>query len=291
MASQKISHEYLGLGNSYDKARPGNDEFAEFLVSNLVSSKELAQHPLTFVELGCGGGQQTTKVANNLISRGITDFKLLAYDYSFTPAEKLEAGAPMGQLNVLAKKQAEGVIPSQVIWNQLDIDGKRIPLESASVDVCFMAMVLHHLTHKRETISELSRITRTDGRIFIFGASREDLADDALNQFFPEKVALDEKRYPSLSEITELLETSGFTSESPYRILRDSQRRVDREFLSSVLDRSLNSALELLYETDRKAYDEGVARVQAAVKAAEESDAAYITYDRYRTVYWGRRMR
>jgi ubiquinone/menaquinone biosynthesis C-methylase UbiE len=284
MKNQKITHSYRGLGREYLKARRGSPRFAEFLVSHAGLDERIINPPLTIVELGAGSGQQTEYVEKELRAKGITRYKILAFDKS----QRLNPDEPAGQLDILRDRIESNEISNQVIPVHLDFDENALPLESESVDLVYMGHVFHHLLKKEKVLKEIVRILRKNSRLFILGVTLEDMVNHPLDEFFPTKYEYEVGRYPAEKRMIKLFESAGLTYEQPFRTGRHNERTIDRDFLASVENTTQDSVFKIIQKEDPAAFREGVARVRREVEKGEAS-GKYRTFrsaGRLR-VFWG----
>jgi ubiquinone/menaquinone biosynthesis C-methylase UbiE len=270
----EITHSYEGLSQEYFKSRKGTPKFAAFVVSH-AGLATIQKKPLTILELGVGSGQQTEFMETQLASVGISKYKILAYDKS------------SDQLALLKERIKKGEISSRVIPIQYDFDGKPLPLETGSVDLTYMAWVLHHLRHQQAVIEEIARITRKGGRYFMYQVTIEGAQHHPLDEFFPMKYEYDKQRYPTLTKLKQMFLNVGFTFESPHIIRDDGPRLIDRAFLEGVANTTIDSVLRIIKDNDPSAFSEGVNRLRKEVENAERSGEfrKYLHVDR--SIFWG----
>ncbi|OPX98052.1 MAG: Demethylmenaquinone methyltransferase [Syntrophorhabdus sp. PtaB.Bin006] len=105
-----------------------------------------------FLDLGCGKGSYTIAAAKAMGPQG-TVYGVDAWQEGL---EELQKNAT-----------SEGLRNITTIHANLN---EHIPLEDASVDVCFMAAVLHDLLRESPgeiALAEIARVLRTAGRLFI----------------------------------------------------------------------------------------------------------------------------
>lgn len=279
----EITHSYERLGFDYLKARKGTPRFAAFMIKHAGFDVNRLSLPLTIVELGVGSGQQTEFVEKELIAKGIFQYRILAYDKSY----RLNPSENPRQLNMLIDRIRKGEISKNVIPIHYDFDEASLPIESESVDLSYMAWVLHHLHNKQYVLNDIARISRKGARHFIYQVTIEDLENHPLDEFFPSKYEYDLHRYPTREQLRRMFYCAGFTYEKPYVIKRDDPRLIDRVFLESVENTSIDSALMMIKDNDPLAFNEGVSRVRKEVERAESS-GNYRTYFRIdRKVFWG----
>jgi SAM-dependent methyltransferase len=278
--STEISHPYAGLGQAYLKARKGSPRFAEFMISQSGLKESEPEHPISILELGVGSGQQTEFVEKELNARGITNYRILAYDKSHQ--ENPEDNP--GQLDILTDRIQRGELSERVIPVHHDFDEAPLPIESESIDLTYMAHVVHHLANKQQVLDEIARVTRKGKRFFILGVTLDGMKNHPLDEFFPTKYEYETGRYPTKTELKKLFESAGFSYENPFRTGRHQVRAIDREFLAGIENTTIDSVLKIMEHEDPKAFKEGVARVKKEVEKGEKAG-------RYRTYYSSGRLR
>jgi ubiquinone/menaquinone biosynthesis C-methylase UbiE len=271
----KITHSYQGLSLEYSRARKGTPRFAAFVVSHAGFAKSRLSQPLTIVELGVGSGQQTEFVEKQLNAAGIFQYRILVYDKS------------SDQLDLLSDRIKNGEISDRVIPIQHDFDGNPLPLKSDSVDLTYMAWVLHHLKNQQDVLNDIGRITRRGAGHFMYQVTIEDLENHQLDEFFPMKYEYDKQRYPTRSELRRMFHNAGFTYEKPYAIKRDDPKLIDRVFLESVENTSFDSALRMIKDNDPLAFAEGIRRVRKEVEQSERTGNHRLYVHDRRKVFWG----
>ena len=271
----ETTHSYEGLSLGYLRARKGTPKFAAFMISHAGFDKSHLSQPLNIVELGVGSGQQTEFVEKQLHAVGISQYRILACDKS------------SAQVNLLAERIKKGEISDRVIPIQIDFDGTPLPVESESIDLSYMAWVLHHLTNQQDVLNDIARITRKGARHFMYQVTIEDLENHPLDEFFPSKYEYDAQRYPTRSQLKQMFYTAGFTYEKPYAVKRDDPRLIDRAFLESIENTSFDSALRMIKDNEPLAFAEGVGRVRKEVEKAERTGNYRLYVHDRRKVFWG----
>ena len=226
----EITHSYQGLGRGYSRVRKGTPRFAAFLVAHAGLDINDFHRPLTIVELGVGSGQQTEFAEKRLKKLGFNRYEILAYDKSYR-SDSVEEPA---QLNLLKDRIKKGEISERVVPVPYNFDGNPLPLSSESVDLSYMAWVLHHLKNQQEVLNDIARITRQGSRHFMYQVTIEDLENHPLDKFFPLKYGYDVQRYPTRSRLRQMFDNAGFTFEKPYAIKRDDPKLIDWVFLDGI---------------------------------------------------------
>ena len=137
----EITHSYEGLSREYFRYRKGTPRFAAFVVSHTGLDNNPQNRPLTILELGVGSGQQTEFIENRLGVAGISRYKIIACDKS------------SDQLDLLQERIQKGEISNRVVPVPADFDGSPLPVESGSIDLSYMAWVLHHLSNQQGVLN------------------------------------------------------------------------------------------------------------------------------------------
>ncbi len=271
----EITHSYEGLSRAYSRARKGTPRFAAFVVSHAGLDKIHLSRSLAILELGVGSGQQTEFIENRLDVAGISRYKILACDKS------------SDQLDLLKERVEKGEISERVIPVQADFDRSPLPLESESIDLSYMAWVLHHLADQQGVLNDIARVTRKGSGHFMYQVTIEDLENHQLDEFFPMKYDYDKQRYPTLSQLRQMFFDAGFSFEKPQVIKRDAPRLINRALLESVENTSIDSVLKMIKDNDPDAFTEGVNRLRKEVEKAERSGhfREYRSVDR--KIFWG----
>jgi ubiquinone/menaquinone biosynthesis C-methylase UbiE len=279
----EITHSYEGLARQYLQLRWGTPRFAAFVISHAGLHRRPLNKPLTIVELGVGAGQQTEYIETELDSAGFSQYTILAFDKSYQSG----SGDETAQLNLLRDRINDGVMSGRVSPVLYDFDGSPLPVASGSVDLTYMAWVLHHLKHKQHVFSEVARIMRKGSTFFMYQVTIEDLRDHPLDEFFPSKYEIDAQRYPTRQELKRMFLNAGFTYEMPYLIRRDDPKLIDRTFLAGIENTTFDSALRMIKDSDSHAFAEGVARVRGVVERAEASGKYRTYFHNRRKIFWG----
>jgi SAM-dependent methyltransferase len=271
----EITHSYKGLSLAYSQARKGTPRFTSFMISRAGLDKVHVNRPLSIVELGVGSGQQTEFVEKQLNASGLTRYKIIAYDKS------------TDQLSLLKERMKAGDISDKVVPVQFDFDGKPLPVTAGSVDLIYMAWVFHHLTNQQLVLKEIARVLHKNARIFLYQVTLERLMNHPLDEFFPSKFEYEKKRFPTLLQLKQWFFEAGFTFEKPHVIKKDDPRLIDRAFLESVENTSIDSVLMMIKENDPPAFFKGMKRVKEEVERAEYTGKYRVFNHVDRNVFWG----
>ena len=85
-----------------------------------------------------------------------------------------------------------------------------IPLDDGAADLVFMSQVLHHLVDAPKALREIRRVLKTDGKLCVRQATRENLDCYIYQRFFPAARAVDERRLPTRDTLVGLAKSSQF---------------------------------------------------------------------------------
>jgi ubiquinone/menaquinone biosynthesis C-methylase UbiE len=85
-----------------------------------------------------------------------------------------------------------------------------IPLDDSAADLVFMSQVWHHLVDAPKALREIRRVLKTDGKLCVRQATRENLDCYIYQRFFPAARAVDERRLPSRDGLVETAKSSQF---------------------------------------------------------------------------------
>lgn len=271
----EITHSYEGISRSYAHVRKGTPRFAAFMISRAGLNRNLSGLPFNIVELGVGSGQQTEFIEKQLNAIGISRYQILAYDKSSE------------QLALLKERIIKGEISDRITPIQYDFDGKPLPVENKSIDLVYMAWVLHHLSHQQALFDEIARIIRKGARLFMYQVTVEAMVNHPLDEYFPMKYEYDKRRYPSLSQLRKSFINAGFTFEEPHAIRGDDPKLINRTFLEGIETTSFDSALKMIKDNEPLSFAKGVEQVRKEVEKAERNGQYRVYVHNRRKVFWG----
>jgi ubiquinone/menaquinone biosynthesis C-methylase UbiE len=85
-----------------------------------------------------------------------------------------------------------------------------IPLDDSMADLVFMSQVLHHLVDGPKALREIRRVLKTEGKLCVRQATRENLDCYIYQRFFPAARAVDERRLPTRDKLVSLAKSRQF---------------------------------------------------------------------------------
>ncbi len=136
---REIHNENIGKISGTDSAF-----FSEYKIKEI--KERYPETPETWLDMGCGDG-----LSASFVSKYFPKTKYIGLDISSNSIEKAK------------RRNLPGAYFS--IY-----DGTNIPLESNSVDVVFMACVMHHIIPSQRDIllKDIKRILKSNGKLIIF---------------------------------------------------------------------------------------------------------------------------
>lgn len=217
--------------------------------------RELVERPpitanTRVVEVGCGTGNYlaTIRAATGCAATGVD------------PAEAM-----------LAQAKAR---PEAVTW--LAGSAEALPLGDASAELLFSVDVIHHVTDRPAFWREAMRVLAPGGLVCTATDSEEDLLQRRpLSSHFPETVAYEQARYPTIGVLTAEMRAVGLVEIATTHV----ELAYDLSEIAAYRDRAFSSP-HLIPE---QAFARGLARMERDLAAGPI--AALSLY----TLLWGRR--
>jgi SAM-dependent methyltransferase len=128
-------------------------------------------------------------------------------------------------------------------------------------DVVFISQLLHHLDEPLAALMQCRRVLGQGGAVLVRYASFEQIRRDAKVAFFPEALAIDEIRCPSVSTVEGWLEMAGFKDVCSTAVVQPSHKD-GMSLLAAVATKSV-SVLTLISD---EAFERGFSRLEKYVK-------------------------
>jgi SAM-dependent methyltransferase len=196
------------------------------------------RRPLTVLDLGSGTGRFTPSLAD----------RFGGPVYGVEPATKMRevAVASAGHANV----------------TYLAGRAEQVPLPDSSCDIAFLFFVFHHFTDRSAAASELARVLRPEGLVFVRTQFGDRLREISWRRFFPRALEVEQRLFPTLDETTTTFTRAGFEllalDAVEFEIAASLAANLERLRHRSV------STLELLSEAE---VEDGFAAMDRAAKA------------------------
>ncbi len=237
--------DYDSVSQVYDQIRTGDEEMVTQIVINL--DKKITNA----LDIGCGTGN------NTYLFEKLTNSRIVGVDLSGGMLRK-----------ALAK------VPS---LSFIQCPADKLPFAEASFDFVFMTEVLHHLPDASAVCSEIRRVLTEDGGVCIVTQSHEQIENRTTSRFFPDTIAIDQARYPTISHIEQILESVGFIDIISKSYVFEPIRLGD-EFLVTVEKRGFS----MLHKISDDTYKAGFEKIRQAM-----SDGERLDYEASYTFVWG----
>ena len=179
--------DYSKIAEYYDSGRASSGPIIE-LWTGFIAKYINTGRVTRLLDIGCGTGRFTLPIAKQFNCR-------------VTGADT--------SLEMLAKakdKDRERIIQ----WDIQDIHG--MTYNDESFDVIFMSNVIHHCDMPLKALCECYRVLADNGVIMIRYGAIEQISKDVTHMCFPETLALDEERTPSVVQMEKRMIEAGFAS-------------------------------------------------------------------------------
>lgn len=222
--------DYDQYAETYAWAR----EAVPWVLDPLARSASLLPSGSTVLEAGCGTGNYIAALA-----RLRSDLVYIGFDISPPMLDVARSRAP-----------AVRFLPGDAT--------KTFPCDDNRCRLVFAVDVVHHLENLERFFQEARRVLAPDGRLIIVTDSAESMRARSLTKFFPEILALEQKRYPDPEQLRVAAGEAGLTISSEEPAIGDIP--LTDEFLSK-LEAKCASAMRLL---PAEVHAAGMDRVRAA---------------------------
>lgn len=229
--------DYGRIAEFYDVGRGLSEENRDFWLA-LIRKMGLVQAGARVLDLGCGTGRFALPMARSL---GI---QVIGADSSFEMLAK-------------AVKYDTG---SEVSWHRQD--ASCMGYRDASFDFVWMSHLLHHVDSPQTVVAECWRVVRDSGALLVRYGAIEQIRSDVEHVLFPEVLAIDQARTPSVQDVEGWLDAAGFTEVTSEEIVQQTYSDAASR-LSAAKARS-TSALSLISPA---AFHAGVQRLGRYVQA------------------------
>jgi ubiquinone/menaquinone biosynthesis C-methylase UbiE len=240
--------DYAKIASFYDKgtslSQQNSDRWLE-----LVSKYSKATAGAKVLDLGCGTGRFALPMAHEL-------------GFRMTGADAFE--------EMLAKAREKDTT-GLVVWDRQEAE--RLTYADDSFDVVFMSHLVHHLDSPLTAICECKRVLKTPGTLLVRYGAIEQIRGDVVHTLFPEALAIDEARTPTVKVVETWLREAGFTSVTSEEIVQQSYG-AGAERLNATKFKN-TSILTLI---SQKAYETGFQALAEHVKS--KPDDPWLLFDR-----------
>ena len=177
-------YDKTDLPTGYDRARDHGPQVIDLWMNTIAT--HLEGHSVTRVlDLGCGTGRFSEALAARFGAEVI----------GVDPSQKM--------LELARRKQRDDRVQYQLG------SAEAIPLPSASVDLVFLSMSLHHFTDMVAAARECCRVLRSNGRVVIRTATREQIDSYPYVPFIETSRPILKEVLPSIAEIRDSFAAAG----------------------------------------------------------------------------------
>lgn len=220
------SIDYEKAARSYDDVRTGNVEMMEILVDIL------SPHSGSLVlDVGCGTGNNTRLFAQ------LTRTQIVGLDLS----------------HEMLRKAASKLSDSTLIRGE----ASALPFRNETFEYAFMTEVIHHLPKKNLAVTNLQDIMKSRGRICIVTQSHKQIEERMTSRFFPSTMTVDQKRYPRIYALKQLLSEVGFKG------VRSRERKLSPiEQSSDFLECVEKKGYSMLRKISASEYESGLRKIR-----------------------------
>lgn len=189
--------DYDKIALFYDQGRTISDQNIDLWL-DLIKEFSKASSGARVLDLGCGTGRFTIPMAKKL-------------GFTVTGADSSK--------EMLAKaneKQGANI----ATWDCQDAEYLTYPNDS--FDVVFVSHLLHHVDSPLRVLGECKRVLSPSGAMLVRYGPIEHNRNDVEHTFFPETLAIDETRIPSVSTVESWLTKTGFIGIHSKKIVQET---------------------------------------------------------------------
>ena len=241
--------DYSKIAEYYDRGRAAAGPIIE-LWMGFVAKYINKGRETRLLDVGCGTGRFTLPIAKRFNCR------VTGADMSSEMLEKAK------------DKDINGIIR----WQIQDIH--EMTYSDESFDVIFMSNVIHHCDTPAKALNECHRVLADNGVILIRYGAIEQVREDLTHLCFPETLALDEERTPSVVQMEKWMLEAGFTGVNTEEVQQNTFQTC--EALIEAYARKNTSVLSMISE---EAYEAGMGRLRKYV--CEHSKDPWFFNDRF----------
>ena len=189
--------DYTRIAAFYDKGRHLSEQNTDLWLGLIADRGARGARVL---DLGCGTGRFALPMAERLGCR-------------VTGADASEA-----MLGKARGKDTQGLVR----WDCQH--AQRLTYPDGSFDVVFMSHLLHHVDSPPRVLRECHRVLAVPGTVLVRYGAMEQIRADPEHTFFPEALAIDEARTPTVAMTEQWLGKAGFADVSSEEVVQQTYR-------------------------------------------------------------------
>jgi ubiquinone/menaquinone biosynthesis C-methylase UbiE len=227
--------DYNQISKVYDAVRSSDVDLIRRMIACLDSSSEI-----NILDLGCGTGNYT--VLFDLLTR-----RQPYHIYGIDPSA--------GMLDKARKKD------SQVSF-QIG-SAEHIPFSVGFFGLVYLTDVIHHVPDLPVMFREIRRVLAVGGKVCIATQSHQQIEHRPIARFFPGTVAVDQKRYPDISQIVSTASANGLIFLRQESMFENQPVELDVNFVKLVR----NKGYSMLHLIGSKEYQSGLHSLEEAIRA------------------------
>lgn len=207
-------------------------------------ARNRAVHPGVVADLVRGGGLTAASRVLD-VGCGTGNYARAVQDATGCAISGIE---PSDQMRQRAEGAAE--------WTALVAGAaERLPFPDGAFDLVYSTDVIHHVGDRPAAFAEAFRVLAPGGRLAIATDSRADIARRRpLSNYFPETVAIEERRYPATETLQAEMAAAGFAA--------IHETRVELEYPLTDATGYRERAYSSLLLLDETAFQRGLARLE-----------------------------
>lgn len=175
--------DYDRISQIYDLVREGQSD----IIKSILDAKSVNEDS-AILEIGCGTGN------NTLLMSKVTNARVIGMDQSEGMLEKARA-----------KSDDINFFQGDAVTLKSFADGE--------FDIVYMVDVIHHIKDIKTMLSNINRVLKKDGMVFVFTNSHDYIKNCRLtSKYFPDTIEAELKRYQDGWEIEAAMRETGFSN-------------------------------------------------------------------------------
>ncbi|HYE82959.1 MAG TPA: methyltransferase domain-containing protein [Clostridia bacterium] len=224
---------YDKISEIYDTVRSGDLEVITYILDN-----KLLDRRSRVLEIGCGSGN------NTVLMSAATEAEIYGLDQSRGMLDKAEKKS--GRIHFM---QGDAVTLAGI--------------ENESFDAVYMVDVIHHIRDIAAMFSNIYRVLKKYGMVFVFTDTHEKIRNERLtSKYFPETVEVELMRYQPTEQIFAVMKACGFSNVKLERLKCEEQLNMG-EYLIKVAEAKGYSMFHLIPD---EAIERGIQRIRQAME-------------------------
>jgi len=240
--------DYSSIASFYDKGRSLSEQNIDLWLGLIVKFARMSEGARV-LDLGCGTGRFSIPLVTKL------HLHVTGADFSEEMLEKAR------------EKDTAGLVQ----WNLEDAQCLTYP--DSSFDVVFMSHLLHHVDSPHRVLGKCHRVLTATGVILIRYGAIEQIRDDVEHTFFPEVLAIDEARTPSVETVEKWLTDAGFND-----IVSEEITQQTFDTTTAHLDMAQLKGTSVLTMISQEAFEKGIRDLTKYIE--DTPDDPWLLHDR-----------